>query len=102
MPDLIITVQTEHVPRVRSAFNNAAGKSCYISVNNENIFFDISEKQVGETDLQYGQRVLRELGRNYMRASELNTDRDRYKTDLETITPPGEDVPADIFTSSKK
>ena len=59
--------------------------------------FTIGEKQPAETNKQFGERVLRELGKAVIDMVDEAEDNIRYKAEIDAITLPNSDVPPDIL-----
>jgi len=55
---------------------------------------------VAETQIEFGERVLRTLGIAVLRLVDYAEDQDRYQTEVSAITPAAQDVPDNIFTGS--
>lgn len=97
--DITITVPEAYIPRVQATFNGLAGMK--MKLKNEvsgGVEFVIQPKQVGETNLQFGERFIRQAMRQFVRLFELDTDTDRYKTEVAAVVTPTETVPDDIIT----
>lgn len=97
---LVITFDSSNTNRIKTAFDNATTKTNRIIVGNTIMNMDIAAQGGSETDKQYGQRVLRELGKYYMKASEKDTDKERHAGEVEALDPPDQNVPEDILESS--
>ena len=110
MADVIlnITVPDVWVTRVLNAFNIIT--DTYISIeakghapDPDDEFdgrwdFRIEDKQLTETNKQFGERVLRELGKAVVHMVDKAEDDVRYRTEVAAITPPASDVPDDILS----
>lgn len=59
--------------------------------------FRILPQQTGETTKQFGQRVLRELGKAVINLVDKAEDETRYKTEVAAVVPPASDVPDNIL-----
>jgi len=60
--------------------------------------FRIENKQPTETNKQFGERVLRELGKAVVHMVDKAKDDIRYRNEVAAITPPSSDVPDDILS----
>lgn len=60
--------------------------------------FIIAPKGVGETNKEFGERVLRELGKAVINMVDKAEDETRYRNEVATVAPPESDVPNDILT----
>ena len=110
MADVIlnITVPDAWVTRVLDAFNIVADTHMIIEArghapNSEDEFdgrwdFRIEEKQPAENNKQFGERVLRELGKAVVHMVDKTEDYIRYRNEVAAITSPVSDVPEDILT----
>ena len=105
---LEITVPNAWVVRVLNVFNAITDINMSIEArggapNPENEFdgrwdFRIKDKQSAETNKQFGERVLRELGKAVVHMVDKAEDYTRYRTEVAAITPPVSDVPDNILT----
>jgi len=59
--------------------------------------FRIDPKDVTETNQEFGERVLRELGKAIVNMVDKAEDEQRYRTEIAAIEPPASDVPSDIL-----
>lgn len=59
--------------------------------------FRIDPQQPGETTKQFGQRVLRELGKAVINLVDKAQDQTRYRDEVAAVVPPASDVLADIL-----
>jgi len=59
--------------------------------------FRIDPKDDSETNKQFGERVLRELGKAIIHMVDKAEDRVRYRNEIAAIAPPISDVPDDIL-----
>ena len=50
-----------------------------------------------ETNKEFGERVLRELGKAVVNMVDKAEDMNRYKTEVAAIEPPVSDVPSDVL-----
>jgi len=60
--------------------------------------FSIEEKQLTENNKQFGERVLRELGKAVVHMVDKAEDYTKYRNEVATIIPPASDVPENILT----
>ena len=60
--------------------------------------FRIEGKLSTETNKQFGERVLRELGKAVVHMVDKAEDYTRYRNEVAAITPPSSDVPDDILS----
>lgn len=60
--------------------------------------FRIPDKQSAETNKQFGERVLRELGKAVIHMVDKAEDDIRYRTEVAAITSSTSDVPDDILS----
>ena len=110
MPDAIlsITVPDAWVVRVLNAFNAITDTHMVIEARNYtpdpadefdgHWDFRIEDKQPAETNKQFGERVLRELGKAVVHMVDKAEDDIRYRNEVAAITPPSSDVPDDILS----
>lgn len=59
--------------------------------------FHISPKNGGENNKQFGERVLRELGKAIVNMVDYAEDRTRYNIEIAAISPPESDVSDDVL-----
>ena len=109
MADVIlnIIVPDAWVTRVLNAFNTITDANMTIEArghapNPEDEFdghwdFRIEDKQPTETNKQFGERILRELGKAVVHMVDKAEDDVRYRNEVAAITPPSSDVPDDIL-----
>jgi len=60
--------------------------------------FRIAPKGAGENNLQFGQRVLRELGKAVVNMVDKAKDEKRYRTEIAAVVPPVSDVTDNVLT----
>ena len=63
--------------------------------------FSIDPKADGENNIEFGERFLKELGIASLRMVDLKEDTDRYKAEVDALTPPASDVPDDILITGE-
>ena len=109
MADVIlnVTVPDAWVARVLNAFNAIADTHMMIEARShapdpEDEFdgrwdFRIEVKQPAENNKQFGERVLRELGKAVVHMVDKAEDDVRYRNEVAAIIPPSSDVPDDIL-----
>jgi len=105
---LTIIVPDAWIIKVLDAFNKIAGTHMTIEARGSNpepsLDFDarwdfrIDAKGVSETNTEFGQRVLRELGKAVINMVDKAEDETRYRTEISAILPPVSDVPTDVLT----
>jgi len=104
---LEITVPDAWVTRVLNAFNTIADTHMTIGARGSGVpdtefdgrwDFRIAVKDPAENNKQFGQRVLRELGKAVVNMVDVAEDNVRYRTEVGAITPPASDVPEDVLT----
>ena len=104
---LEIIVPDAWVTRVLNAFNTIADTHMTIEARGsgspETEFdgrwdFRIAVKGPAENNKQFGERVLRELGKAVVNMVDVAEDNVRYRTEVGAITPPVSDVPEDVLT----
>ena len=110
MADVILntTVPDAWAVKVLDAFNIIANTHMMIEAKGhasspEDEFdghwdFRIEDKQPAETNKQFGERVLRELGKAVVHMVDKAEDDIRYRGEVAAITPPSSDVPDNILT----
>ena len=109
MPDVIleVTVPDAWTVRVLNAFNTIADTHMTIEARGSGDpatefdgrwDFRIAAKAGGENGKQFGERVLRELGKAVVNMVDVAEDNVRYRTEVSAITPPISDVPEDVLT----
>lgn len=104
---LNITVPDEWATKVLEAFEIITGTQMSIEsrrfVSNLQDEFDgrwdfvIQSKQPDETNKQFGERVLRELGKAIVCMVDKAEDDVRYRNEVNAIALPSSDVPEDIL-----
>ena len=104
---LEITVPDAWIIRVLNAFNTITDTHISLEArshapNPENELdgrwdFRIKNKQPTETNKQFGERVLRELGKAVVHMVDKAEDDIRYRNEVAAIIPPASDVPDGIF-----
>ena len=99
---LEITVPDAWVTRVLNAFNTIAETHMTIEARGsgspETEFdgrwdFRIAVKGPAENNKQFGERVLRELGKAVVNMVDKQEDELRYRTEIAAVVPPVSDVP---------
>ena len=105
---LNIIVPDAWVIKVLDAFNKIADTHISIEArghapNPEDDFngrwdFRIINKQPTETNKQFGERVLRELGKAVVHMVDKAEDYTRYRNEVAAITPPASDVSDNILS----
>ena len=111
MADVILTIAVPDamVTRTLNAFNAIADTHITIeargsqdmpdgSDSNGHWDFRITPKAAEETHKQFGERVLRELGKAVINMVDKAEDDVRYKTEVAAIALPASDVPDNILT----
>jgi hypothetical protein len=107
MADVIlnITIPDAHVTRALDAFSTITDKHLTLTARGSEApdfdgswDFRIDPKDAGESNKQFGERCLRELGKAVINLVDLAQDTDRYKTDIDAVTSPESDVPTDVLT----
>ena len=105
--NVTITIPDAWVTKVLAAFNTIADTHMTIEARGSGdpaTEFDgrwdfwIAPKGPGETNIQFGQRVLRELGKAVVSMVDKAEDDVRYRTEIAAVVPPASDVPTDILT----
>ena len=99
---LEVIVPDAWTTKVLDAFNTIADKqmTLFAKVNGAGFGhwnFVISVKDVGETNKQFGERVLRELGIAVINLVDKTEDNDRYDAEVAAISPAISDVPDDVL-----
>lgn len=105
MADVVLNITVPEVwtTKVLDAFNAIAGAELILETRNHISYpngrwdFRFSGKQPNETDKQFGERVLRELGKAVVNMVDHAEDEVRYKNEVAAIVPPSSDVPTDIL-----
>lgn len=59
--------------------------------------FRIQPKDIAENNKEFGERVLRELGKAVVNMVNLTEDIKRYRTEISAINPASSDIPEDIL-----
>ncbi len=110
MADVVlnVTVPDAWIVRILNAFNTITDTHMSIEArghapNSEDEFdgrwdFRIEDKQLTETNKQFGERVLRELGKAVIHMVDKAEDDVRYRNEVTAIIPPSSDVPDDILS----
>ena len=96
---LSITIPNQFVARVVAAINARAGKEMSIQVlaaENVPFQFQYAPKAAEETQMQYGQRFVKEYIRAFVRCHELNTDATRFSSAVAAVPVPSQSVPDEI------
>jgi len=109
MADVVleITVPDWWTTRVLSAFNEVTDEKIIIYIRDplsdpehdldKRWLFTISNKLPTENNKQFGERVLRELGKAVVNMVDKAEDKVRYQAEVDAIEPPVSDVPSDIL-----
>lgn len=101
MADVIleITVPEAWQAKVLDAFNTITDKHLIIrnASDSNGRDFRIAGKQPVENNKQFGERVLRELGKAVVDMVDKAEDEIRYKNEIDAVAPPASDVPGDIL-----
>ena len=99
---LTITIPDAMVTRTLDAFNTITDTHMTIEARRDDFDgrwdFHILPKDTGETNKQFGQRVLRELGKAVINMVDKAEDETRYRTEVAAVVPPVSDVPEDVLT----
>lgn len=102
MADVIleVTVPDAWTVKVLDAFNAITDTNIEIEVRSlgGSWNFNIGNKLPAESNKQFGERVLRELGKAIVHMVDKAEDRIRYNNEVAAITPPISDVSDDILT----
>jgi len=110
MADVIlnVTIPEAVIPRVLNAFTKIADTHMTIEARGSspdpaNDFdarwdFRIAAKGATETNKDFGQRVLRELGKAVVNMVDKQEDELRYRTQVAAVVPPASDIPDNILT----
>lgn len=110
MSDVVLEnrIREANQPRVLNAFNTITDTHMTLEATGHapdpaNEFngrwdFRIPSKQPAETNKQFGERVLRELGKAIVHMVDKAEDVVRYRNEVAAITLPVSDVPDDILT----
>lgn len=104
---LTVTIPDAYVTKTLAAFNTIVG--CHMTIEarghgDPEIEFDgrwdftILPKQTGENNKQFGERVIRELGKAVLKMVDKAEDETRYRTQVAAVVPPASDVPDNILT----
>ena len=101
MPDisLTVTIPDAHVSRVVDAVTANADRTIKVEVQygcSPSRTFSYEPKQVGETNQQFGQRVVAGFIRALVRCHEFAADHQRFVAEQATITQPTESVPDEV------
>lgn len=100
MADISVTIifKDAHVTRILDAFNDYADLNLTIRPEGQSEWrWSYLPKQGGESNIEFGERVLKELIRAFVRCREYNDDVfNRYNVDVQTVTLPSQNVPDDI------
>lgn len=97
MADITITIKDAQISRVMNAFNALAGEELTIRWNGDEKNFFYNAKTSGETNMDFGKRLIATIIKQFVKVYEKKTDNDRYSQEINTITPPSENVPDDII-----
>lgn len=110
MADVIlnVTVPDAWVTKVLDAFNNITDEQIIIYIYNplstperdlnKKWKFTIQSKQSSENNKEFGERVLRELGKAVVNMVDIFEDKLRYEAEVDALSLPISDVPTDILT----
>jgi hypothetical protein len=97
--DLTVTIPDSKAVRVQEAFNGMANNKIQMQFDNINHEFIYDERQNGETNKEYAQRILRELAKSLIKIYELDKDfKERYIPEIKAVQEPAINVPNDILT----
>ncbi len=99
--NLEVTIPEAKVTKVLDSFNTIADTHMEI-ISRGNDFdghwdFIIEDKQPGENDKEFSERVLRKLGKAVIDMVDIAEDTDRYNAEIAALTPPESDVDPDIL-----
>ena len=94
--NLSLVVKDSHLTRVFDALSGYASASIDFRIDRGEEHNWAYLPQGADTNKQWAERFLRQLVRAFVRCYELNTDIDRYKTELDSVSPPSQSVPDGI------
>ena len=95
-----ITLSINNPIKVFTAFSAMANKPLLIQpINHEGPAFtvNIPSQEAGESDVNYGKRVIAYWGRVIVRMYNLGLDSQRRITELNNVSPATENTPEDII-----
>ena len=99
--NLTITVPDAYITKTINAFTHIANKQLRLEAHSRNYdsawSFKILPQQSGESLIEFGERVLRELGKAVIRLDNIKEDYNRYNTEIAAINPPTPNVPDDVL-----
>lgn len=98
---LNITVPDVWATKVLDAFNIITNTNLTIEAMKNELNghwnFSIDPKNGAENNKQFGERVLRELGKAIVNMVDKAEDEIRYRNAISAITPPASNVPDDVL-----
>jgi hypothetical protein len=95
---LQIEIPENWVSRVQESFNGMANNKIEMQFERVNHDFEYPEKQNGESQVQFAERILRELAKSLIKIYELDKDfKERYIPAVNAIEQPNINVPNDIL-----
>ena len=101
--ELTITIPDAYQARVINAFTEIGGANIEIRADKHHSNymadwrFTLADKDAGESIKQYGERVLRELGKAVVNLVDKAEDEQRYRDEVAGIVPPVSDVPDNVL-----
>ena len=104
--NLQLIIPDAHTIKVLDAFNVIVDNHIKIDVQSSDIRhndftgswdFRIDPKSIEETNKEFGERVLRELGKAMVHLVDKAEDRIRYRNEIDAIDPPASDAPEDVI-----
>lgn len=96
--NVTITVPDAWVNRVLTALNGQANKDIGLDFENAHKNYTYEAKTGEENNIQFAKRVFTEHLKQQIKIYELSLSYDEYRTAINNITDPFEDVPEDILT----
>ena len=94
--NVTITIPEMYISRIISAFTGYANISLDLSTESGRWGFSYLPKQTGETNMDFGERVIKNLILALVRCYELDQDYIRYRNAVGAVTPPSQSVPDGI------
>ena len=98
MAQIIIDIDDLDVTRAIDAFTGLADENLEINGLGNTKDFEYSTKATGETNIQFGKRVIAKIMVQFVKLYEKAQDKERFNSDIEAIEQVTENVPDDLIT----
>jgi len=98
MANITITINDAQISRAMDAFNVLAGEELTIRWDGDEKIFSYNAKTSGETNMDFGKRLIATIIKQFVKVYEKKIDNDRYSQEINSITPSNENIPEDIIS----